>query len=91
MTFTFSTEERKELLRRGFSRRHFGRLATMLTAGAALPFYNESAMAQMSRLEGPIPESAVKINANENPMGPCPEAAEAMHASCKKAGATCTS
>ena len=26
-----------------------------------------------------LPPDAVKINANENPMGPCPEAAEAIH------------
>ena len=34
------------LLHRGFSRRDLGRIASLLTAGAALPFYNEFAMAQ---------------------------------------------
>ena len=34
------------LLNRGFSRRQVGRIASLLTAGAALPFYNEFAMAQ---------------------------------------------
>jgi hypothetical protein len=34
------------LLKRGFSRRQLGRIAGLLTAGAALPFYNEFAMAQ---------------------------------------------
>jgi histidinol-phosphate aminotransferase len=59
------------------SRRSFGRMATLLAAGATLPFYNESALAQLSKT-GPIPADAVKINANENPLGPCPEAAEAI-------------
>jgi histidinol-phosphate aminotransferase len=59
------------------SRRAFGRMATLLAAGATLPFYNESALAQLSKT-GPIPLDAVKINANENPLGPCPEAAEAI-------------
>src|SRR5437879_4746525 len=34
-------------------------------------------MAQLSNI-GRLPPDAVKINANENPMGPCKEAAEAM-------------
>jgi histidinol-phosphate aminotransferase len=59
------------------SRRAFSRMATLLAAGATLPFYNESALAQLSKT-GPIPLDAVKINANENPLGPCPEAAEAI-------------
>ena len=59
------------------SRRAFNRMAALLAAGATLPFYNESALAQLSKT-GPIPPDAVKINANENPLGPCPEAAEAI-------------
>jgi histidinol-phosphate aminotransferase len=61
----------------GFTRRTFGRIATLLTAGATLPFYNESALAQLSVIKG-MPADAVKINANENPLGPCAEAAEAI-------------
>ena len=76
----------QDLLRRGFSRRHFGRISAMLTAGAALPFYTESALAQLSMLKGPMPPDAVKINANENPMGPCPEAADAIYNVVKKGG-----
>ena len=34
------------LMSKGFSRRQVGRIASLLTAGAALPFYNEFAMAQ---------------------------------------------
>ncbi len=79
MNDLFGPESRRDLLRRGFSRRDFGRLAALLTAGAALPFYNESALAQGLSATPNLPPDAVKINANENPMGPCPEAAEAIH------------
>ena len=74
----FNTEQSADLLKRGFSRRSFGRLASVITAGAALPFYNERALAQLSMVKN-IPADAVKINANENPMGPCPEAADAIY------------
>jgi histidinol-phosphate/aromatic aminotransferase/cobyric acid decarboxylase-like protein len=74
-------------MRRGFSRRHFGRLATMIGAGAAaLPFFNEPALAQLSAIRGPMPADAVKINANENPLGPAPEAAAAIHAIVQRGG-----
>ena len=66
----------EEFVRRGFSRRNFGRIAAMITAGASLPFYNEPALAQLSKVEAP--PDAVLINANENPLGPCPEAREAV-------------
>lgn len=80
-------EIRQDLLKRGFSRRSFGRFATLMTAGAALPFYNEAALAQgLSAIRGPIPPDAVKINANENPLGPCPEAAEAIYGVVQKGG-----
>ena len=63
----------------GTSRRNFARMTALLTAGAALPFYGESqlAYAQLSKI-GPLPPDAVKINSNENPLGPCPEAIEAI-------------
>jgi histidinol-phosphate aminotransferase len=67
------------------SRRNFNRVATLLAAGAALPFYNESALAQLSKI-GPIPADAVKINANENPLGPCSETAEAIAKVISKGG-----
>lgn len=86
MTHTLNADVRSELLKRGFTRRSFGRLASIITAGATLPFYNESALAQLSMLKGPIPPDAVRINANENPMGPCPEAADAIHNVVKKGG-----
>lgn len=67
------------------SRRAFGRAATLVTAGSLLPFYNEAALAQLSKI-GPLPPDAVKINSNENPLGPCPEAAEAIHKVIQKGG-----
>jgi histidinol-phosphate aminotransferase len=75
---TLTAQEQKEFLKRGFSRRSFGRLATVLAAGSTLPFYNESAMAQLSKVSD-VPADAVMINANENPLGPCKEALEALH------------
>src|SRR6516164_9796775 len=65
----------EEFVRRGFSRRNFGRIAAMITAGASLPFYNEPALAQLSKVEAP--PDAILLNANENPLGPCKEAREA--------------
>ena len=82
---TLTSEARKEFLERGFSRRSFGRLAAMLTAGATLPFYNEPALAQLSKVEN-VPPDAVMINANENPLGPCAEACEAIHNIVSKGG-----
>ena len=68
---------------KGFSRRHVLRAASLLSAGAALPFYNEFAMAQ-DAAERPrgmriaMPPDAVRIGSNENPLGPCVEACEAI-------------
>jgi histidinol-phosphate aminotransferase len=79
-------EQKRDFIRRGFTRRSFGRMATLLGAGAAsLPFFNESAMAQLSMI-GPLPPGAVKINANENPLGPCPEALEAIYTVARNGG-----
>jgi len=86
MNNVLTAEQATDLLKRGFSRRALGRFATMITAGATLPFYNEPAMAQLSRVRGAMPADAVIINANENPLGPCPEAAEAIYGIVKKGG-----
>ena len=85
MSPTLSAEQKIEFIRRGFTRRNFGRIATVLAAGATLPFYDEPALAQLSKIRG-IPSDAVKINANENPLGPCPEAADAIYNVVKKGG-----
>lgn len=85
MNELLKTENKQELVRRGFSRRSFGKISALLGAGATLPFYNEAALAQLSNI-GRIAPDAVKINANENPMGPCPEALEAIYSVAKKGG-----
>jgi histidinol-phosphate/aromatic aminotransferase/cobyric acid decarboxylase-like protein len=82
---TLTAEEKINFARRGFSRRNFGKLAALLGAGAALPFYNEPALAQLSKVEN-VPPDAVMINANENPLGPCAEAAEAVHSIVSRGG-----
>jgi histidinol-phosphate aminotransferase len=84
-TTLLSPEVKSDFLKRGFTRRQIGRIASVLTAGAALPFYNEAALAQLSMI-GPLPADAVKINANENPLGPCAEAAEAIYGVVNKGG-----
>ena len=86
MNVCLTQQQKNDFVKRGFSRRNFGRLAAMLTAGAALPFYNEPAMAQLSAIRGPMPADAVKINANENPLGPCEDALAAIHKVAKDGG-----
>src|ERR1043165_8022125 len=78
------SDQAERLLEKGFSRRQLGRIAKLLTAGAGLPFYNEFAMAQEAqqrrgeRGAGRAMDSdTVRINSNENPMGPCKEGLEA--------------
>jgi histidinol-phosphate aminotransferase len=85
MSDILNARQKAEILGRRLSRRNFGRIATVLTAGATLPFYNEKALAQLSMVRN-MPADAVKINANENPMGPCPEAADAIYNVVKKGG-----
>lgn len=80
------SDERRELLRRGFSRRSFGKVAALISAGAALPFYNEAALAQLSKVSGGMPPDAVKIDANENPLGPCADAIDAIQSIVPKGG-----
>jgi len=84
---SLSREQINSCLERGFTRRHLGRMATLLTAGSALPFYNEYAMAQdaeqrMNRGAGgarrAMDPDAVRISSNENPLGPCKEGLEAI-------------
>jgi histidinol-phosphate aminotransferase len=60
------------------SRRDFARLGAWLAAGAALPFYNEFRLGQDIKTIAQIPPDAIRLNTNENPMGPCPEALEAI-------------
>ena len=76
-------------LSRSVSRRQMARLSALFTAGAALPFYNEAAMAQEAERRvsrGAMPADAVRISSNENPLGPCPEALEAIYKVAKFGG-----
>jgi histidinol-phosphate aminotransferase len=72
------------LTERGFTRRQIARMASLLTAGAALPFYNEYAMAQDAEqrvqrgMRRPMDPDVIRISSNENPMGPCKEGVEAI-------------
>ena len=84
MKSVLTEKQQEDFLSRGFSRRNFGRIATMLTAGAALPFYNEPALAQLSRVDAP--PDAVMINSNENPLGPSQAAREAAVAMVARGG-----
>lgn len=78
MTGILSDEQERDLLLRGFTRRSFFRLAAMVAGASAMTFYDEPAMAQLSKITD-APADAVMINANENPLGPCPEAMDAVH------------
>ncbi len=82
---TLSPEQRRNFIQRGFSRRSFGKIATVIAAGSSLPFYNEPAMAQLSKVTN-VPPDAVMINANENPLGPSAEARDAVHSIVSQGG-----
>jgi histidinol-phosphate aminotransferase len=81
-----SSAAEESILSRGFTRRQLARMASILTAGAALPFYNESALAQRATGRREIPPDAVRINENENPLGPCQDALEAIYKVAKSGG-----
>jgi histidinol-phosphate aminotransferase len=77
-------------LQRRFTRRSLGRVAALAGAGAAMPFYNEFAQAARAAESSlgmfEMPPDVVRIAANENPAGPCREAAEAMQNIIPKGG-----
>lgn len=78
MTTLLNAKVRKDLEARGFSRRHFARIVSIVGGASSLPFINEAALAQSaSGMYTAIPTDIVRLNNNENPMGPCPEAVEA--------------
>jgi histidinol-phosphate aminotransferase len=72
-----TTAQKEDFVKRGFPRRNFARLATLASAAWTLPFYNELSLAQ-DTAPGSLSPGAVKIDTNENPLGPCKEAAEAI-------------
>ena len=82
----------ESLVERGFSRRQIGRIA--MGAAAAVPFFNEFALAQQAEQQtaalarragrnggarGVYDPDVVRITSNENPMGPCKEGLEALY------------
>ena len=87
-----SQDQKGDLLNRGFSRRSFGRIAALVSAGATLPFATEGALAQsFSKTQALAtsslaPSDMVHIDANENPLGPCAEALEAIHSIAPRGG-----
>ncbi len=76
----------RELLAGRLSRREFGRVAALLAAGSALPFYNEIALAQDLKAIGNIPPDSIRLHTNENPMGPCSAALEAIRQALPQGG-----
>jgi histidinol-phosphate aminotransferase len=77
MKFTWDNLDVREMVKCRVGRRNFGKLAACLAAGSVLPFSNEQVLAQLSSMPGGVPSGAVKLDANENPLGPCPEALQA--------------
>ncbi len=63
-----------------FSRRSFLQTTTAASAALALRFVTEPMLAYAALPDHPPshPQDAVLINANENPLGPCPAAREAI-------------
>jgi histidinol-phosphate aminotransferase len=58
----------------GLSRRSFFRLAAAASAVASVPIFTEAHLAEAQRkrfMMPPYPAGAVRIDANENPLGPC--------------------
>ena len=71
------------------SRRAFLRTAALSSAAAAaLPILTEPQLAQAQRrmMHKSIPPGAVRIDANENPLGPCPVACSTMSAMLHEGG-----
>ncbi len=86
MQHILGPEQESELLARGFSRRDFFKVASLMGAAASVPFLGEAALAQLSSFGQEVPPDAILINANENPLGPCPQAVEAATGYLKEGG-----
>lgn len=68
---------------KGLSRRQLARMFGMFAAGAAaVPVFSEAALARRSELllgDGePMASDVVRIDSNENPLGPCKDGLEAI-------------
>ena len=62
----------------GFSRRTFFRYAAGASALATVPILTEAHLAQAQRPHFADPNKGIHIDANENPLGPCDAARQAM-------------
>ena len=62
----------------GFSRRTFFRYAAGASALASLPILTEARLALADRPKFADPNIGIHIDANENPLGPCEVARQAM-------------
>jgi len=72
-----------------FSRRSFLHLSAAATAAAAFRVMNEPMLAAAARHRPPHAPDAVMIDSNENPLGPCQAARDAMSALLPKGGRYC--
>lgn len=64
--------------RSGFSRRTFFRYAAGASALAATPILTEAHLAYADRIKWADPNKGIHIDANENPLGPCEAARQAI-------------
>src|SRR5580693_1166327 len=83
MSDRISKAAQTDALDRGYTRRHLARIAGMLAAGA--PFFTEASLAQEATTrqgrgggQRVTPPDAVRIDLNEYPEGPHPEAVQAI-------------
>ena len=68
------------------SEHDLARAALLQNADTRTPPGQANAHARAARIRGPIPPGAVLINANENPLGPCQAALDAIAASARTGG-----
>ena len=70
------------------SRSPFSRRSFLQASSAAVAFHmlSEPLLAQVARGQVAFPEGSVRINANENPLGPCAAAREAVVAALPEGG-----
>ena len=69
MRHFFEQLQRCDRGERGFTRRDFGRIAALLTAGASLPFFNEAALAQDIKAIASIPGANIPGKPSECAYG----------------------
>ena len=63
MQHILGPEQESELLARGFSRRDFFKVASLMGAAASVPFLGEAALAQLSSFGQEVPPDAIRSRA----------------------------